>query len=99
MSLGEAANHPIGTMRHTRLITGGGLLLGGPRGISLHIGVDSIDPTITTASTLRIMEGSVTVRTGEVAAGTGRWVVDAEIIRRSEFSSRILGLTGIALAV
>ena len=103
MSHGEVANHPTGIMRHTRLITGGGLLPGGPRGISLHIGgdtgVDSIDLTITITSTLRITEVSVIVRTGEVVAGTGRWVVGAEIVRSSEFSSRILGLTGIAPAV
>ena len=99
MSHGEVANHPTGIMRHTRRITGGGLLPGGPRGIFPPIGGDtgagSIDPT-TTACTLRIMEGSVTVPTvvAAEAEGTGRRVAGVEVVRSTEFSSRILGLTG-----
>ena len=89
-------------MRATRRTTGGERLPGGPRGIFPPIGGDtgagSIDPTITTGRLLRTMEGSVTVPTVPVAeaeaGGTGRRVAGAEVVRSTEFSSRILGLTG-----
>ena len=107
MSPGEAVKNPEDTMQATRRTTGGGRLPGCLPGIFLHTGgdtgADSIDPTIITGRLLRTMEGSVTAPTVPVAEveaeGTGRRVVGAEVVRCTEFSSRVLGLTGRDIAV